>query len=89
EQVHLWILLGTLEDCSSDEELEPEELENILAKLKEAVKSDVRQSAISVFSTLLDIFPDKLDCLGNLGIACIQRYKGTFAGAGFRLHSIY
>ncbi|MCD7468949.1 hypothetical protein HAX54_007508 [Datura stramonium] len=94
-------------DCSSDEELEPEELENILAKLKEAVKSDVRQvsiwnalgiiilrtgrlqSAISVFSTLLDIFPDKLDCLGNLGIACIQRYKGTFAGAGFRLHSIY
>ncbi|MCD9558984.1 hypothetical protein HAX54_016693 [Datura stramonium] len=84
------ILLGTLEDCSSDEELDPEELENILAKLKEAVKSDVRQvsiwnalgiillrtgrlqSAISVFSTLLDISPDNLDCLGNLGIACLQ-----------------
>ncbi|KAF3647479.1 putative UDP-N-acetylglucosamine--peptide N-acetylglucosaminyltransferase SPINDLY-like isoform X2 [Capsicum annuum] len=84
------ILLGTLEDCSSDKELDPEELENILAKLKEAVKSDVRQvsiwnalgiillrtgrlqSAISVFSTLLDISPDDLDCLGNLGIACLQ-----------------
>ncbi|XP_060170813.1 probable UDP-N-acetylglucosamine--peptide N-acetylglucosaminyltransferase SPINDLY isoform X2 [Lycium barbarum] len=84
------ILLGTLEDCNSDEELEPEELENILAKLKEAVKSDVRQvsiwsslgiillrtgrlqSAISVFSTLLDISPDNLDCLGNLGMACLQ-----------------
>lgn len=84
------ILLGTLEDCSSDEELDPEELENILAKLKEVVKSDVRQasiwnalgiillrsgrlqSAISVFSTLLDISPDNLDCLSNLGIACLQ-----------------
>lgn len=84
------ILLGTLEDCSSDEELDPEELENILAKLKEAVKSDVTQvsiwnalgiillrtgrlqSAISVFSTLLDISPDNLDCLGNLGIACLR-----------------
>ncbi|KAK4375829.1 hypothetical protein RND71_006506 [Anisodus tanguticus] len=84
------ILLGTLEDCNSDEELGPEELENILAKVKEAVKSDVRQvsiwnalgivllrtgrlqSAISVFSTLLDISPDNLDCLGNLGIACLQ-----------------
>ncbi|KAM3374589.1 putative UDP-N-acetylglucosamine-peptide N-acetylglucosaminyltransferase SPINDLY isoform X1 [Capsicum galapagoense] len=84
------ILLGTLEDCSSDKELDPEELENILAKLKEAVKSDVRQvsiwnalgiillrtgrlqSAISVFSTLLDISPDDLDCLGNLGIACLR-----------------
>lgn len=40
------ILLGTLEDCSSDEELDPEELENILAKLKEVVKSDVRQASI-------------------------------------------
>ncbi|XP_070033567.1 uncharacterized protein [Nicotiana tomentosiformis] len=40
------ILLGTLEDCSSDEELDPEELENILAKLKEAVKSDVTQVSI-------------------------------------------
>ncbi|XP_075075730.1 uncharacterized protein LOC107821162 isoform X4 [Nicotiana tabacum] len=84
------ILLGTLEDCSSDEELDPEELENILAKLKEAVKYDVTQvsiwnalgiillrtgrlqSAISVFSTLLDISPDNLDCLGNLGIACLR-----------------
>ncbi|XP_075100003.1 uncharacterized protein LOC107777220 [Nicotiana tabacum] len=84
------ILLGTLEDCSSDEELDPEELENILAKLKEAVKSDVTQVsiwnalgiillrtgrlqvAISVFSTLLDISPDNLDCLGNLGIACLR-----------------
>ncbi|XP_019245031.1 PREDICTED: probable UDP-N-acetylglucosamine--peptide N-acetylglucosaminyltransferase SPINDLY isoform X2 [Nicotiana attenuata] len=84
------ILLGTLEDCSSDEELDPEEIENILAKLKEAVKSDVTQvsiwntlgvillrigrlqSAISVFSTLLDISPDNLDCLGNLGIACLR-----------------
>nr|XP_009760991.1 PREDICTED: uncharacterized protein LOC104213214 isoform X4 [Nicotiana sylvestris] len=40
------ILLGTLEDCSSDEELDPEELENILAKLKEAVKYDVTQVSI-------------------------------------------
>ncbi|XP_031091806.1 probable UDP-N-acetylglucosamine--peptide N-acetylglucosaminyltransferase SPINDLY isoform X4 [Ipomoea triloba] len=84
------ILLGSLEDCSSGNELEPKELEEILVKLKESVQSDVRRvsiwnilglkllrtgrlkSAISVFSALLVIAPDNLDCLGNLGITYLQ-----------------
>nr|GMD34505.1 probable UDP-N-acetylglucosamine--peptide N-acetylglucosaminyltransferase SPINDLY isoform X2 [Ipomoea batatas] len=87
------ILLGSLEDCSSGNELEPKELEEILVKLKESVQSDVRRasiwnilglkllrtgrlkSAISVFSALLVIAPDNLDCLGNLGITYLQRFS--------------
>ncbi|KAL8464731.1 hypothetical protein ACS0TY_034297 [Phlomoides rotata] len=84
------ILLESLENCSSEEELEPHELDEIFSKLREAIESDVRQasvwnilglillrtgrlqSAISVFSSLLEIVPDYLDGLGNLGIAYLQ-----------------
>ncbi|KAG8378679.1 hypothetical protein BUALT_Bualt07G0010400 [Buddleja alternifolia] len=84
------ILLESLENCSSDNELEPQELNEICCKLRESLESDVRQasiwntlgllllrtgrlqSAISVFSTLLEIVPDNLDGLGNLGIAYLQ-----------------
>ncbi|CAA2939586.1 probable UDP-N-acetylglucosamine--peptide N-acetylglucosaminyltransferase SPINDLY isoform X1 [Olea europaea subsp. europaea] len=84
------ILLESLENCSLDKELEPQELDEICFKLRESIRSDVRQApvwntlgliliktgrlqgAISVFSSLLDIIPDNLDCLGNLGIAYLQ-----------------
>lgn len=84
------ILLGSLEECKSDKELEPNELEDIILKLRESMDSDIRQapvwntlglillktgrfqSAISVFSTLLAVEPNNLDCLGNLGIAYFQ-----------------
>ncbi|KAG6383025.1 hypothetical protein SASPL_157240 [Salvia splendens] len=84
------ILLESLENSSSDEELEPHELDEICSKLRESIESDVRQasvwntlglillrtgrlqSAISVFSSLLEIVPDYLDGLGNLGIAYLQ-----------------
>ncbi|KAL2515402.1 tetratricopeptide repeat (TPR)-containing protein [Forsythia ovata] len=84
------ILLESLENCTSDKEIEPQELDEICSKLRESMKSDVRQAsvwntlglmllrtgrlqcAISVFSSLLDIVPNNLDCLGNLGIAYLQ-----------------
>ncbi|CAI9112948.1 OLC1v1013461C1 [Oldenlandia corymbosa var. corymbosa] len=44
------ILLGSLEDSKSDQELEPQELEDILSKLKASMDSDVRQ--VSVWNTL-------------------------------------
>ncbi|CAA0820941.1 tetratricopeptide repeat (TPR)-containing protein [Striga hermonthica] len=84
------ILLESLENCSSDKELEPQELDDICSKLRESIELDVRQasvwntlglillrtgrsqSAISVFSSLLEIAPDNLDGLGNLGIAYLQ-----------------
>ncbi|CAA3007473.1 probable UDP-N-acetylglucosamine--peptide N-acetylglucosaminyltransferase SPINDLY isoform X2 [Olea europaea subsp. europaea] len=84
------ILLESLENCTLDEELKPQELDEICLKLRESMKSDVRQAsvwntlglillktgclqrAISVFSSLLDIVPDNLDCLGNLGVTYLQ-----------------
>lgn len=87
------ILLESLENCTLDKELEPQELDEICLKLRESMKSDVRQAsvwntlglillktgrlqgAISVFSSLLDIVPDNLDCLGNLGVAYLQSGK--------------
>ncbi|KAK4779317.1 hypothetical protein SAY86_006845 [Trapa natans] len=87
-QCILWESSG---DNSSDKELEPNELEEIIAKLKESMQSDIRQavvwntlglillksgrlqSAISLLSSLLAIVPDNYDCLGNLGIAYLQR----------------
>ncbi|CAK9172596.1 unnamed protein product [Ilex paraguariensis] len=84
------LLLGSSEDYGPDKELEAKELEEILCKLKESMKSDIRQAsiwntlgmilvktgrlqtAISVFSSLLAIAPDNLDCLGNLGMAYLQ-----------------
>ncbi|KAI5665016.1 hypothetical protein M9H77_24339 [Catharanthus roseus] len=84
------ILLGSLEDCRSDKELEPTELEDILSKIRTSMNSDFRQasvwntlglillktgrlqSAISVFSALLAVEPENMDCLGNLGIAYLQ-----------------
>ncbi|KAI3454360.1 hypothetical protein Pfo_011023 [Paulownia fortunei] len=86
------ILLESLENCSSDKELEPQELDEICSKLRESMESDVRQasvwntlglillrtgrlqSAISIFSSLLEIAPDNLDGLGNLGIAYLQGF---------------
>ncbi|KAG9138003.1 hypothetical protein Leryth_001276 [Lithospermum erythrorhizon] len=88
------ILLGSLEECGSDKGLEAEELEDVLFKLKESTKSDVRhasvwntlglillktghvQSAISVLSSLFDVAPNNLDCIGNLGLAYLQ--SGNF-----------
>ncbi|PKI66627.1 probable UDP-N-acetylglucosamine--peptide N-acetylglucosaminyltransferase SPINDLY isoform X2 [Punica granatum] len=85
------ILLESLGDNSSDKELEPDELEEIIAKLKDSMQADIRQavvwntlglillrsgrlqSAISVLSSLLAVIPDNYDCLGNLGIAHLQR----------------
>ena len=40
------LLLGSLGDNSSDKEFEPKELEEILYKLKESVKSDTRQASV-------------------------------------------
>ncbi|KAI4336262.1 hypothetical protein L6164_014808 [Bauhinia variegata] len=85
------LILESSSENSTDKELEPQELEEILSKLKESVQSDIRhaavwntlgymllktgrlQSAISVLSSLLTISPDNYDCLGNLGIAYLQR----------------
>lgn len=44
------ILLGSLEDCRSDKELEPTELEDILSKIRTSMNSDFRQA--SVWNTL-------------------------------------
>ena len=44
------LLPGSSEDNSSDKELEPKEIEEILCKLKESMKSDIRQA--SVWNTL-------------------------------------
>ncbi|KAL9275438.1 putative UDP-N-acetylglucosamine--peptide N-acetylglucosaminyltransferase SPINDLY, partial [Drosera capensis] len=84
------VLLESLGDSTSEKELEPEELEEIISKLEESMQSDIRQaavwntlgvtflktgrlqSAISVFSSLLTMAPDNLDCLGNLGLAQLQ-----------------
>lgn len=40
------LLLGNLGDYGSDRELEPEELGEVLSKLKESIKSDVRHAAV-------------------------------------------
>ncbi|KAL5544015.1 hypothetical protein UlMin_007799 [Ulmus minor] len=40
------LLLEATGDNSRDRELEPEELEEILSKLKESIKSDIRQAAV-------------------------------------------
>ncbi|KAK9278719.1 hypothetical protein L1049_028295 [Liquidambar formosana] len=40
------LLLGSLGDYGSDKELEPEELEEILSKMKESMQSDIRQAAV-------------------------------------------
>lgn len=84
------LLIGSSGEFNSEKELGSDELEEILIKLNESMKSDVRQasvwntlglillksghlqSAISVLSSLLNILPDYLDCLGNLGIAYLQ-----------------
>lgn len=44
------ILLESLENSSSDKELEPHELDEICSKLRESIESDVRQA--SVWNTL-------------------------------------
>ncbi|EPS73253.1 hypothetical protein M569_01502 [Genlisea aurea] len=84
------ILLESLENCSTDRELEPHELHEICSKMKESLESDLRQaavwnilglmllrtgrlqSAIFVFSSLLEVAPDNLDGIGNLGIAYLR-----------------
>lgn len=40
------LLLESSGDSSRDNELEPEELEEILSKLKESIQSDIRQAAV-------------------------------------------
>lgn len=40
------ILLDCSGDNSSDKELEPDELEEIISKLKESMQSDIRQAAV-------------------------------------------
>lgn len=40
------LLLETSVENNSNTELEPEELEEILSKLKESVQSDIRQAAV-------------------------------------------
>ena len=40
------LLLDTSGDSSRDKELDPEELEEILLKLKESIQSDIRQAAV-------------------------------------------
>ncbi|KAG4389890.1 hypothetical protein GLYMA_06G174300v4 [Glycine max] len=40
------LILESSSENSSDKELEPDELEEILSKLKESVKSDIRQTAV-------------------------------------------
>lgn len=40
------LLLESSGDNSQDKELEPEELEEILSKLKESIQSDIRQAAV-------------------------------------------
>lgn len=44
------LLLETLGECAADKELEPEELEEIVLKLKESVLTDIRQ--VPVWNTL-------------------------------------
>lgn len=43
------------------------------------------QSAISVFSALLAVEPENMDCLGNLGIAYLQRYVDFWSLLSFWL----
>ncbi|XP_073279976.1 uncharacterized protein [Primulina huaijiensis] len=84
------ILLESFENSNLDEELESQELDEICLKMRDSLKTDVRQasvwntlgllllrtgrsqSAVTVFSSLLKIAPDNLDCLGNLGVAYLQ-----------------
>ena len=40
------ILLGSLEECKSDKELEPNELDDIILKLRESMDSDIRQAPV-------------------------------------------
>ena len=40
------ILLGSLEECKSDKELEPKELDDIILKLRESMDSDIRQAPV-------------------------------------------
>lgn len=40
------LLLGSSGDHSADKELEPEELEEILSKMKDSMQSDIRQAAV-------------------------------------------
>ncbi|KAL8123378.1 uncharacterized protein LOC141717625 isoform X2 [Apium graveolens] len=48
------------------------------------LKSGRLKNAISVFSSLLDVAPDNLDCLGNLGIAHLQSGDLELAGKCFQ-----
>ncbi|KAI9175052.1 hypothetical protein LWI28_026661 [Acer negundo] len=68
------LLLENSEENSLDKELEAEDLEEILSKLKESMQADIRQavSSISVLSSLLAMDPNNFDCLANLGLAYLQ-----------------
>ncbi|KAK1357901.1 putative UDP-N-acetylglucosamine--peptide N-acetylglucosaminyltransferase SPINDLY [Heracleum sosnowskyi] len=48
------------------------------------LKSGRLKNATSVFSSLLDVAPDNLDCLGNLGIAHLQSGDLELAGKCFQ-----
>lgn len=48
------------------------------------LKSGRLKNAISVFSSLLGVAPDNLDCLGNLGIAYLQSGDLELAGKCFQ-----
>ncbi|KAF3437548.1 hypothetical protein FNV43_RR20302 [Rhamnella rubrinervis] len=64
------LLLESSGDNNVDEELEPEELKEILSKLKESIQLDIRQaaSAISVLSSLLAVAPTTMIALETLGL---------------------
>ncbi|CAM8972658.1 unnamed protein product [Rhodiola kirilowii] len=84
------IFLGSMGVYGSDKELEPEVVEETIAKMKESVQRDVRQTAvwntlgfillksnrvqnaISILSSLLDVVPENLDCICNLGLCYLQ-----------------
>ncbi|KAI9128870.1 hypothetical protein K1719_000353 [Acacia pycnantha] len=68
------LILESAAENSSDKELEPQELEEILSKLKESVQSDIRQAA--VWNTL---------GFWEFGIICKMfplNYAGTSASEG-------
>ena len=67
------LLLESLGECASDKELEAEELEEILSKLRESVLSDVRQA--SVWNTLGMILIRTGRLMVHLLDSCYRTFK--------------
>ncbi|KAK6123603.1 hypothetical protein DH2020_042656 [Rehmannia glutinosa] len=65
------ILLESLENCTSDKELEPQELDEICSKLRESMETDVRQASVWNTLGLILLRSGRLQRLLNSSTPCV------------------